>query len=455
MERYVERRRHFFKIPPVDTRQSQDVRRTQALEEQKRRRAQQVDTSRQLDQFSSLSLGDSDNEDEAPPDKSKQTMGGVAQFASLLQPADAEPPPDSRSSSPLVEEEMGHGKSKKKKKRKRRGKKPGKWANKCMYAELLEMRGDTLWTESLDIGAASIHDGLPDDLETAWVGLAPVPVGKRCLAVTMQSAGLSGVIPNTVLRSRLLGKVILGPFPSPLPPNTILDSILDENWRTNGILHVLDVVRWKSQDVAGCEASFRFWWRDTRLAEVPTWPPPAPHKSSFACANSPSQTSKPRYRFSYPTSLVPVPYISPLPFEVVLNELLRRARQGRVISMSLPVLIDAADSRGEMEIDSSPEQSGLHIRNQLQEVQVPVCSDGLLLYVGEASYESGESPLSVWVPRVAHDDSGAKTEVETGAAQEERTGMSVDVKESPLDTLERSGSSCITCAPTDSKLLSL
>ena len=65
------------------------------------------------------------------------------------------------------------------------------------------------------------------------------------------------VVPNTILRSRLLGKVILRPFPSPLPANTILDCILDENWRSNGILHVLDVVRWKGQDVGGCEASFR------------------------------------------------------------------------------------------------------------------------------------------------------------------------------------------------------
>ena len=62
-----------------------------------------------------------------------------------------------------------------------------------MYAELLEMREDTLWTESFDIGDAPVHDGLPDDLERAWVGLAPVPVGKRCLAVVTQSAGLSGI----------------------------------------------------------------------------------------------------------------------------------------------------------------------------------------------------------------------------------------------------------------------
>ena len=60
-----------------------------------------------------------------------------------------------------------------------------------------------------------------------------------------------------MLRSRLLGKVLLPPFPSPLPANTILDCILDERWKSTGILHVLDVIRWKGQDVAGCEAGFR------------------------------------------------------------------------------------------------------------------------------------------------------------------------------------------------------
>ncbi len=115
---------------------------------------------------------------------------------------------------------------------------------------------------------------LPSDLESGWVALAPIPVGKRCLAVSMQSAGLSGIgelclfhgltqylkyieAPNTMLRSRLLGKVLLPPFPSPLPSNTILDCILDERWKSTGILHVLDVIRWKGQDLAGCEAGFR------------------------------------------------------------------------------------------------------------------------------------------------------------------------------------------------------
>ena len=64
-------------------------------------------------------------------------------------------------------------------------------------------------------------------------------------------------VPNTTLRSRLLGKTLIQRFPSSLPPLTILDCILDVNWRENGILHILDVVKWKGQDVGDCEAGFR------------------------------------------------------------------------------------------------------------------------------------------------------------------------------------------------------
>ena len=38
-----------------------------------------------------------------------------------------------------------------------------------------------------------VGDGLPEDLESGWVAVAPVPVGKRCLAVTHQSSGIVGV----------------------------------------------------------------------------------------------------------------------------------------------------------------------------------------------------------------------------------------------------------------------
>lgn len=54
-----------------------------------------------------------------------------------------------------------------------------------MYAELLEMQETDLWPGG--------DDGLPSDLESGWVALAPVPVGKRCLAISHQGGGMIGV----------------------------------------------------------------------------------------------------------------------------------------------------------------------------------------------------------------------------------------------------------------------
>ena len=94
---------------------------------------------------------------------------------------------------PSVGFEQGTNKPKKnrKNKRKRLKSKPSKWADKCMYAELLEMKEQPhFWADDV----MEADDGLPSDLEQAWVAVAPVPVGKRCLAITHQSAaGIIGI----------------------------------------------------------------------------------------------------------------------------------------------------------------------------------------------------------------------------------------------------------------------
>lgn len=59
------------------------------------------------------------------------------------------------------------------------------------------------------------------------------------------------------------------PFPSPLPPHTVLDCILDDNWHDNGILHVLDVLKWKGQDIADCETPFRYRPKFTSHSPLP------------------------------------------------------------------------------------------------------------------------------------------------------------------------------------------
>lgn len=256
------------------------------------RRAERFDSSRQLDFLADLTLGPSDNEDDnAEP--SSPVREGVAHLASLLPPAAAPPQPQTAASTApdaLEPEPMQDalptsfgGARKKGKNKKKRGGAPkaqsmkpnSKWADKCMYAELLEMTEDTAMGEW---GTGQKEDGIPTDIESGWVAVTPVPAGKRCLAITHAPSGIAGLgeiqctrflpydqilrypcaVPNTTLRSRLLGKCLMKPFPSSLPPHTVLDCILDENWRDNGILHILDVVKWKGQDIADCETPFRY-----------------------------------------------------------------------------------------------------------------------------------------------------------------------------------------------------
>ena len=99
------------------------------------------------------------------------------------------------------------------------------------------------------------------------------------------------------------------------------------------------------------------------------------------------------------------------------------------------------DAKEEMEVDFSsgqPLSTVLWTPGQLKEVDVPVSSDGILLYVGEAAYESGESPLSVWIPRRVYEGSVYNTDTETDGM--DRVGnRSICIEQSPLDTFERSG----------------
>ncbi|KIM76219.1 hypothetical protein PILCRDRAFT_826582 [Piloderma croceum F 1598] len=408
-------RKASYKAPPTtitDTFVSQETRRSKALEDQKRRRAQKVDSSRQLDLFADLSLGPSDDDEE-----NEIVREGVAPFVSMVGlSSSSSQNPESPPTLGLLEAKepsRGSNKTRKKKKRGKADKKPNKWADKCMYAELLEIRNDDVWP--LPEG---MTDGLPEDLESGWVAVAPVPVGKRCLAVTHQSSGVVGVVPNTSLRSRVLGKSLIVPFPSKLPPQTVLDCILDTNWRDNGILHVLDVVQWKGQDVGDCETPFRFWWRDTRLAELPrSLPPSNPtgpslsastsktpwHSRSRSFTNS-SPTLK-AYHFPYPTSFLPIPYHTNTALPHLSSYIIPLARSVRLVSVDVPLTSPPPSSTHEpaspsMDIDNSNSPSTPPPPPPMILTSLPVNlqSDGLLLYVAQASYEPGTSPLSSWIP---------------------------------------------------------
>ncbi|KAI6131420.1 hypothetical protein EDD16DRAFT_1536242 [Pisolithus croceorrhizus] len=419
-------RKASYKVPPTvvtDRLVSQEARRTKALEEQKRRRAQKFDNTRNLDAFADLSLGPSDDEgDEDFADAPVIIREGIAGYASLAkQPEDLQPPEGQEQQ---MEDITRPKKKRNKIKRKRTKAKPSKWADKCMYAELLEMKEEpSVWVD----GKSEPDDGLPSDMEQGWVAVAPVPVGKRCLAITHQSAaGVIGISPNTTLRSRLLGKMLLPRFPSSLPPLTILDCILDTSWRQNGIVHVLDVMKWKGQDVADCETPFRFWWRDTRLAELPRFSPPS-SAFHFSLANdrahAQSAQQPDQYRFPYPTSFIPIPYHTDTTFGSLFSSIIPLARSTREISVEVPASAPfQPSSPTSMSIDTTcnPIESRL---SKLVTNQIP--SDGLLLYVAQASYEEGTSPLSCWVP------------IQPIAGSSSQEGVPTTSNSSPLDLFQR------------------
>ncbi|KAJ7723413.1 hypothetical protein B0H16DRAFT_1598795 [Mycena metata] len=377
-------RKAAFKVPPIVRSESQESRRKK-----------------------DLSLGQSDDELDAG-----RTVGLCAWVSPLtrqLLPSSASEPstsdiPVDSSNIPVdsvAGQEPPQGKPKKKK-RKPKSKKesvatPSKWADQCMYAELLEMSEDDPWTIS-----ESSTDGLPEDLETGWVAVAPVPVGKRCPGV-----------PNTSLRSRKLGKLLLPRFPSALPPLTVLDCILDSNWRENGILHILDVVKWKGQDIGDCETPFRFWWRDTRLGELSPSPPP-----SSSHYNPPFDPADPKrtYRFPYPTKLLAVPYHTDTSLLTLASHIIPLARASRSVDVDVPILCIDAEATESMAVD---QPTAVRTTRTAE-----VGADGLLLYVAEACYEAGTSPLSTWIPITKYQEVNTMTDP-------------VDTTDGPLDLFHR------------------
>ena len=144
-----------------------------------------MESERHIDLFADLNLGLSDDEtgDNDNPDIVRD---GIAQLAPLLPRSDPDLPSVPSQESHAAESNLAGArrKGRRKKVTKSSIKKTSPWANQCMYAELLEMQETDQWTSG--------DDRLPGDLETGWVALAPVPLGKRCLAISHQGGGTTG-----------------------------------------------------------------------------------------------------------------------------------------------------------------------------------------------------------------------------------------------------------------------
>jgi len=177
---------------------------------------------------------------------------------------------------------------------------------------------------------------------------------------------------------------------------------------------------------------FSFWWRDTRLAELAHTNPPSPPPP----LENPNHCEvEGEYQFPYPTTLAPVPYHTDTTLPVLLTHVVPLSRAPRAVTITLPLPSPAGASRptfsfgmgagGEgMEVDVSKgrvDDGVIKFGRGYVQTEAQVAPDGLLLYVKEASYEAGMSPLSSWIPIVGY-----------GEGQEEGKGEVVG----PLDLFQ-------------------
>jgi len=161
---------------------------------------------------------------------------------------------------------------------------------------------------------------------------------------------------------------------------------------------------------------YSFWWRDTRLSELPASRPPKTSVPPVSLQASSQENNAPPigYRFPYPTTFLQIPYYTNTNFAHFVSTIIPRARSSYHAQVSIPT--GPHDDMDVMDIES-PQFTGSASRH----VQPEIKPDGLLLYVAQAIYEPGTSPLSSWVPLAAPvTDEMASTE-----------------QSSPLDVFER------------------
>ncbi|OJA20599.1 hypothetical protein AZE42_08549 [Rhizopogon vesiculosus] len=95
-------------------------------------------------------------------------------------------------------------------------------------------------------------------------------------------------------------------------------------------------------------------------------------------------------------SFVPIPYHTDTTLTSLSSSVIPMARSRREITVDIPVHVSpSVFTSQEMAVDGAHDQ--LHSRSAMS-VVAHVDSDGLLLYVSQASYEEGTSPLSCWIP---------------------------------------------------------
>ena len=193
-------------------------------------------------------------------------------------------------------------------------------------------------------------------------------------------------------------------------------------------------------------------------------PPLGGGASSGESSSSVDAPTHPPYSFPYPTTLLPIPYHTSTTLEALDRVVVPAARSVRVVdvrvpvprpvdvsvSPSLPIVRDEAE--GGMDIEppttSAPREFTFGPTTTSFTTPPPIqatitthhqiAPDGLLLYLAEASYEPGTSPLSSWVPLRGYEEGG---DGHSGGKEDGngngKIGKEEKEKEGPLDLFQR------------------
>ena len=171
---------------------------------------------------------------------------------------------------------------------------------------------------------------------------------------------------------------------------------------------------------------------------------PEPNVSSNSC---------PRYYFPYPTNFIPIPYHTDTSLHLLDTYIIPFAREPRVINVDVPIsstesVLHSSQSgqSSEFTFQAPGSQTGSHwnlnpqinsmIHHPVAPVAASIQSDGLLLYVSEASFEPGTSPLSSWIP--ISDSGKEKGEIDLDVEEEEeRTDVNMGGEKGPLDLFQK------------------
>jgi snurportin-1 len=162
-------------------------------------------------------------------------------------------------------------------------------------------------------------------------------------------------------------------------------------------------------------SDFSFWFRDSRLAELPPMAPPLKNRNTQQISEN--ANGKPdAYRFPYPCTFLPIPYDTNTTLPHLLMHTIPLARSTRTLELNIPHISDYTVAPAVASASTVPHTEftfalptpvttpqPLATEFVSNPSQVGVRADGLLLYVAQATYEPGTSPLSSWIPIANYD----------------------------------------------------